>query len=95
MPRYASFVDVADRNVQNAQELASIWGEIQTEFEQQGVELEDSYAVLGRYDFIVIFETPDHDSTFTASLMLHRHGLESETVEIMDTDDFALIVDDL
>ncbi|MFP9190907.1 GYD domain-containing protein [Natronosalvus vescus] len=95
MPQYASYVDVGDRNVQNAQELASIWGEIRNELESHDAELIDSYAILGSHDFLVIFEAPDTEAAFTAALTLHRHGLDAETMVLLDTDDFATIVDEI
>ena len=95
MPTYAALVDIDDRDVQNAQELASIWGEIRTEFEQHNSELRDSYAALGRHDFLVIFEAGDREAAFKSALTLRRHGLEGQTMEIVDTDDFAHLVDEI
>ena len=95
MPTYATLVDLADRDVQNAQELASIWGEIRTEFEEHGAQLHDSYAALGEHDFLVIFETEDNEAAFKSALTLHRHGLEGKTMEIVDTDDFSNVVDEV
>ncbi|MFP8955742.1 GYD domain-containing protein [Natrialbaceae archaeon A-CW3] len=95
MPLYASAVEVTDRDVQNAQELASIWGEIRAELESHDAELIDSYAVLGGYDFLVIFEAPDTEAAFTAAVTLHRHGLDAETMGLLDTDQFANIVDEI
>ncbi|EMA41779.1 GYD domain-containing protein [Halobiforma nitratireducens] len=95
MPTYVSLIDVTDREVQNTQDLASIWGEIRTEFEEHEADLVDSYAVLGKYDFLIIFEAGDHESAFKSALTLRRHGLEGETMEIVDTDDFAHLVDEI
>ncbi|MFC6716850.1 GYD domain-containing protein [Natrialbaceae archaeon GCM10025810] len=95
MNRYASLVSVSDRDVQNAQELASIWGEIRTEFEDHAAELVDSYAVLGEHDFIVIFEASDRQGAYKSALTLHRHGLEAQTMEVLDTDEFAHLVDEI
>jgi uncharacterized protein with GYD domain len=95
MPTYATLVDLADRDVQNAQELATIWGEIRTEFETHGAELRDSYAALGEYDFLIVFETDDNEAAFKAAITLHRHGLEGETMEVVDTDDLSDIVDEI
>ena len=95
MGTYASFIDVDDRTVQNAQELASIWGEVRTELEGHEVELLDSYAILGANDFLVIFDAPDREAAFKAALTLHRHGLECETVPLVDTDDFSHLVDEI
>lgn len=95
MATYASLVDVDDRSVQNAQELASIWGEIRTEFEDHEAEVLDSYAILGSHDFLVVFDAADRESAFKSALTLRRHGLSAETMEIVDTDDFAQLVDEI
>ncbi len=95
MVRYASLVEADDRDVQNAQELASIWGEIRTEFEDHDAELLESYAIMGEHDFLVVFEVPDRDSAFKAALTMRRHGLSAQTMEVVDTDDFADIVGDI
>ena len=95
MPTYASTVQLDDRDVQNMQELASIWGEVRAEFEEHDVELRDSYAILGEHDFLVIFEAPNREGAFKSALTLHRHGLDAQTMEIMDTDDFSTLVDEV
>lgn len=95
MPTYVSLVDASDRDVHTAQELASIWGEIATEFEEHSSEVLDSYAILGAHDFLVIFEAPDREAAFQSALTLRRHGLSAETMAVLDTDDFAHIVEDI
>ncbi|WP_255169755.1 GYD domain-containing protein [Natrononativus amylolyticus] len=94
MPKYASLV-TAERDVQNAQELASIWGEIRGELEEHDAELIDSYAILGEHDFLVTFEAPDREGAFKAALTLRRHGLSAQTMEIVNTDDFSHLVDEI
>lgn len=94
MPTYASFVDLENRDVQNAQELASVWGEVGNELEEFGATILDAYAMLGEYDFLVIYEAPDHEGAFKSSLTLGRHGLACQTVEVVDVDDFAHMVED-
>ena len=95
MATYASLVDVDDRSVQNAQELSSIWGEIRTEFEEHEAEVIDSYAILGTHDFLVVFDAADRESAFKSALTLRRHGLSAQTMEVVDTDDFAHLVDEI
>ncbi|MDS0473647.1 GYD domain-containing protein [Natrinema sp. 1APR25-10V2] len=95
MPTYATLVDLADRDVQNAQELTTIWGEIRTEFEGHNTELVDSYAALGEHDFLITFEAADREAAFKSALTLHRHGLEGKTMEIVDTADFSNLVDEV
>ncbi|WP_049926125.1 GYD domain-containing protein [Halopiger goleimassiliensis] len=95
MPTYASLIELDDRDVQNAQEMASIWGEIRTEFEQHNASLEHSYAVMGPHDFLAIFEAEDNEAGFKCALTLRRHGLEAQTMRIVDTDDFSNVVDEI
>lgn len=95
MALYASLIQTSDRNVQNAQELASIWGEIRTEIQEHDCELRDAYAVLGEHDFLVIFDAPDREGAFKAALTLRRHGLSGQTMELVDTADFSHLVDEI
>jgi uncharacterized protein with GYD domain len=95
MPTYASIVELTDRDVQNMQELAAVWGEVRTEFEEHDAELIDSYAILGEHDFLVIFEAPDQEAAFKAALTLHRHGLDAQTMALKDTDEFAALVNEI
>jgi uncharacterized protein with GYD domain len=95
MTTFASVIELTDRDVQNVQELASIWGEIRTEFEEHDIELVDSYAMLGEHDFLVIFDAADHETAFKAALTLCRHGLDAQTMALKDTDEFAALVDEV
>jgi uncharacterized protein with GYD domain len=94
MAMYASHVTVEDREFQNVQELASIWGEIRQDLEALDVQVRDTYAVLGGYDFLVLFEAPDRDAVFQAAIFVQSHGLDLETAEITPTEDFAELVED-
>ena len=94
MSTYASFIRLEDRTAQNAQDLASIWGDAGNELAEFDAEIIDAYAMLGEYDFLVIYEAPDHEGALKSSLTLGRHGLACQTTEIVDVDDFAHLVED-
>jgi uncharacterized protein with GYD domain len=95
VPTYTSLANVRERDVQNVQELASIWGELRTEVADFDAELHDTYAVLGDYDFIVHFEAADRDEAFKIALAMERHGLDMQTMEVIPTEHFAELVDDV
>ena len=95
MGQYASLVETGSRDVQNAQDLATIWGEVRAEIADHDAELVDAYAVLGQYDFIVIFEAADRESAYKTALTFRRHGLDGSTMDVMDTEAFGALVDDL
>jgi uncharacterized protein with GYD domain len=92
---YASLVDMDETSAQNVQELASIWGEIENELADIDVEVEESYAVLGEVDFLVVFEAPTNETAFKADVVLERHGLDVQTMELTPTSQFSELVHDV
>lgn len=95
MGEYSALVDVADANVQNVQEFASVWGDIRQDIEECGGELQDAYAMLGEHDFLVLFEDEDHEAALQIALSVERYGLDTQTMEIIPVDRFGAIVDDI
>ena len=96
MSTWISLVKVDDVQFQNLQELTSIWGDIQLEVEQidSDIELAETYALLGRYDFLLVFDAPDRDSVFQLSLAAERQGLDMTTMEGVPIDHFTDLVAD-
>lgn len=91
--RYAVLAQL-ERDVQNAQELSTMWGDIENECEELGVTVEHSYAALGQYDFLLLTEAPSRDQMLRASLILTRYGLDVETMGIIPAEKFASLVTD-
>lgn len=94
MSTYMALVDVTDETVQNVQELASVWGEIQGDIDELGGDLKDAYAVLGEHDFLVVFEADGRDDAFKTSISIERYGLDTQTMEIIPVDDMGGLVED-
>ncbi|WP_135819957.1 GYD domain-containing protein [Halostella litorea] len=95
MPQFAVLVTVDDAEFQNVQDLATLWGEIRTEIGERDVELAESYAALGEYDFLVTIDAADRDAAYRTALAIGRHGLRTETIPIEETEKFADLVDDI
>jgi uncharacterized protein with GYD domain len=93
MAKYVSLIKLRG-SVQNVQKMASVWGDLDTEVREYGAELEQSYAILGEYDFMVVMEAPDRDTAFRASLAIENQGFDSQTMEIIPVEDFADLVED-
>ncbi|GAA5063931.1 GYD domain-containing protein [Haladaptatus pallidirubidus] len=93
MAKYVALVDIRE-HIQNSQELASTWGDIRVELEEFGVALEGSFAILGEYDFMLIFDAPDRDTAFKAGIAVESHGLDMQTMEIIPIDELAQLVED-
>lgn len=94
MAVWVSLIEVVDTEFQNLQELASIWGDIRVDAEDYDIEIIETYALLGRYDFLLVFEAPDRDSVFQLSLVAQRHGLDMDTMEGVPIEHFAELVND-
>lgn len=92
MQTWVALVEAVDAEFQNLQELASLWGEIDLELEDADAELQDTYALLGRYDFLVVFEAPDRESVFELSTAAARHGLDMDTMEGVPIEEFGMLV---
>ncbi|HET7323167.1 MAG TPA: GYD domain-containing protein, partial [Halococcus sp.] len=79
---------------QDLHELASLWGDINLELAEIDAELQETYALLGRYDFLVVFCAPDRNAVFEVSLAAERHGLDMNTMEGVPIEEFGQLVDE-
>lgn len=92
--RFVTLVTVT-QSVQNAQEMASVWGTIRQECAEADIEILNAYAVLGSIDFLVLYDAPSREEAYKASLIIERHGFNTRTMAITPTDRFADLVDDI
>jgi len=95
MGTYMALVDVTDETVQNVQEVATIWSDLTGDIEQLGGELIDAYAILGKHDYLVIYEAEDRDGAFKTSVSIERYGLDTQTMEIIPVEDLGGLADDI
>lgn len=91
--RYAVLARLESKT-QNPQELIAKWGEIKQECEEIGVTVDESFAVLGDSDFLMLLDAPSRDRVFQASLIMGREGLVVQTMPIVSTEQFGDIVRD-
>lgn len=95
METYVCQVDVNEGAIQNPQELVSVWGDIRRDIDELGGELQDTYAVLGDYDFLVVFEVPDPATAFQVSQVIERHGLDTATSQSLPLERLGELIDDV
>ena len=81
IPTWIALVKGTSAEFQNLQELTSIWDDIRLETEElnSGIEITDTHALLGRYDFLLVVAF-DWDSVSGLSLAVERHGLDMTTM---------------
>lgn len=95
MSMYMSLVTVNEARIQNVQSLATIWGDLRNEINDHGGNLLESFAILGEYDFLMLFEADGRDHAFRIALLIERRGLDMQTMEIVPTDEFGRLVEDI
>lgn len=93
--QYAVLAELEDIDAQNLQELTAIWGEIESECEAMGVDIEEVYVSLGPYDFLILLDAPSRDRVLKAALVMTRLGLNVMSMGIIPKDQFAEIVKDM
>jgi uncharacterized protein with GYD domain len=94
MPTYLSQIDVNEDEYQNSQELVAVWGTIREEIDDLGGEVTATYAVLGGYDFHIVFAVPDGETAFQVTQAIERHGLDTTTMRALPLDQLGRLVDD-
>jgi uncharacterized protein with GYD domain len=94
MPTYLSQIDVNEDEYQNPQELVAIWRTIREDIDDLGGEISATYAVLGDYDFHIVFDVPDGETAFQVTQLIERHGLDTTTMRALALDQLGTIVDD-
>lgn len=95
MPTYAVLADVDGGAIQNAQELATLWGEIEADIEDAGGTVSDSYVVAGGYDLLLIYDVEDTEMAIQVAIAIQRHGLDTRTLPILPIEGFGDLVDDV
>ena len=94
MGTYVALVEVREEQAQNAQDLATIWGEIREDVSDVGGELIDAYAVLGEHDFLVLFEADGPEQAMQVSIGVERYGLDTQTMEVIPVERMGELVED-
>jgi uncharacterized protein with GYD domain len=95
MPEFIANVDVNEDQFQNSQELVTVWGAIREDVRDLGGEVEETYVILGDYDFHVRFSVDDSETAFQVTQAIERHGLDTQTVEALPVERVGELVEDV
>lgn len=95
MPTYTMLANVDDAEFQNPQELATLWGDIENDLAEAGVDLEETYTVLGGYDFQLTFEVEDDETAFEAAFLVQRYGFEVQTMKALSIERIGEVIEDV
>lgn len=80
--------------VQNAQELASIVGDVRSDVEALGGDVRETYCLLGQYDYVLVYDAPSEGVAVQIAITLEEYGLDVETMQAVHVDRLGEIVTD-
>lgn len=95
MARYCTLADVTDEDLQNVQEWAKTWGQIEHEIQRFGGDVVSAYAVLGEHDFQFTYDAPGAEAGMKIAVAIDRYGLDTRTHQLIGVERMGELTDDI
>ncbi len=93
MPTYITLGSYTQQGIEKIKDSPSRLDAAKQAFKAAGAELKAFYLVTGKYDFVVIAESPDDMTTAKLALVLGAQGnVRTETLRAFTEDEFRKIV---
>ena len=93
MPTYISFIKYTAQAIKNAKDIPERLDSVRKLYKSMGSELKAYYLTMGRYDAVVISETPDDATAARLVLTIAGRGnISSETVRAFNEAEVKQIV---
>jgi len=90
MPIYVTLIKSTAETVKSIGDVGKWYEESTKMAEQMGIKMISAYALLGRYDMMLIYEAPDEKAVVSLSLSgTPRPGVQSETWTAIPIEEFA------
>jgi uncharacterized protein with GYD domain len=92
MPTYITLLKYTQQGASKVKESPNRLDAGREAFKNIGVEIKDTYLLMGRYDLLCIIEGKDDDSVARAMLTLGAQGnVQTETMRAWNEDEFRKI----
>ena len=89
MPTYIRLVKMTVQGAQGVKRFEDFLNEAQKVLEGLGGKIVQSWATLGRYDFVAVWEAPDDKAAMLASALIGARGIvAAETLPAITTQEF-------
>ncbi len=93
MPTYITLLKYTAQGIAKVKESPNRLDTGREAFKGLGVEIKDTYLLMGRYDLLCVIEAKDDDSLAQAMLKLGSQGnVQTETMRAWNEADFRRIV---
>ena len=92
MPTYITLLKYTQQGVAKVKDSPKRLDVGRKAFKKMGVEIKDTYLLMGRYDLLCVIEAPDDDSVARAMLSLGSQGnVQTETMRAWNESEFRRI----
>ena len=92
MPTYITLLKYTEQGIAKVKDSPSRLDSGREAFKKIGVEIKDTYLMMGRYDLLCVIEGTDDESVARALLTLGSQGnVQTETMRAWNEDDFRKI----
>ena len=92
MPTYIALLKWTGQGVGKVKDSPSRLDSGRKAFKKIGVEIQDTYLTMGRYDLVCIIDAPDDETYATAMLSLGSQGnVQTETLKAFSEDQYRKI----
>jgi len=93
MPTYVTLLRYTQQGAARVKESPDRLDAGRRAFKEFGVEIKDTYLLMGRYDLLCLIEGPDDETVAKCLLTLGSQGnVETETMKAWNEDEFRKIV---
>ena len=96
MPIYITLLNYTAQGVSKVKDSPKRLDAGRKAFKKFGVEIKDTYLLMGRYDLLCVVEAPDDDALAKAMLTLgSQANVKTETMKAWDEEGFRRIIKSL
>lgn len=93
MPTYITLLRYTQQGAARVKESPDRLDAGRKAFKELGVEIKDTYLLMGRYDLLCVIEGPDEEAVAKCLLTLGSQGnVQTETMRAWNEDEFRRIV---
>lgn len=93
MPTYVALLKYTSQGIARVKESPNRLDAGRAAFKNIGVEIKDTYLLMGRYDLLCVVEAKDDDALARAMLTLGSQGnVQTETMRAWNEDEFRKII---
>jgi uncharacterized protein with GYD domain len=96
MATYIILVNYTQKGIENVKESPKRLDDVKRAFKAMGAELKDFYLAVGRYDIVIIAESPNDETVATLALLIGSHGnVRTETLRAFNEEEYRTIINAL